>query len=40
MAREALLGLGFSPEEADALLEEADGDSPEEMIGSALRAAR
>ena len=39
MAREALLGLGFGPQEADALLEEADGDSPEEMIGSALRAA-
>lgn len=40
MARQGLIGLGFSAEEADALLDGAGGDTPEELIGEALRAAR
>jgi holliday junction DNA helicase RuvA len=40
LAREGLLGLGFSPVEADELLERADGESPEDLIADALRAAR
>jgi Holliday junction DNA helicase RuvA len=40
LAREGLLGLGFGPQEADELLDGADGDVPEELIASALKAAR
>lgn len=40
LAREGLLGLGFGPQEADELLDAASGDSPEELISQALRAAR
>jgi holliday junction DNA helicase RuvA len=40
LAREGLLGLGFSPQEADALLDGAPGDSPEALIAHALKAAR
>jgi holliday junction DNA helicase RuvA len=40
VARDALLGLGFSAPEADGLLEHAAGQSPEELIADALRAAR
>jgi Holliday junction DNA helicase RuvA len=40
LAREGLLGLGFGPQEADELLDSADGDAPEELIASALRAVR
>jgi Holliday junction DNA helicase RuvA len=40
LAREGLLGLGFGPQEADELLDAAQGDAPEELIASALRAAR
>jgi Holliday junction DNA helicase RuvA len=40
LAREGLLGLGFSPQEADGLLHSADGDTPEDLIADALRAAR
>ena len=40
LAREGLLGLGFTPQEADRLLEQSGGDSPEELIQGALRAAR
>jgi Holliday junction DNA helicase RuvA len=40
LAREGLLGLGFTPQEAERLLAEAGGDSPEELIAGALRAAR
>ena len=40
LAREGLLGLGFTPQEADSLLAEAGGESPEELIAGALRAAR
>jgi Holliday junction DNA helicase RuvA len=40
LARDGLLGLGFSPQEADGLLEDADGTTPEDLISDALRAAR
>jgi len=40
VAREGLLGLGYSASEADDLLDSADGDSPEDLIAEALKAAR
>ena len=40
LAREGLLGLGFTPPEADKLLDQAGGETPEELIAGALRAAR
>ena len=40
LAREGLVGLGFRAEEADRLLEEATGETPEDLIAGALRAAR
>lgn len=40
VAREALLGLGYTPPEADAMLDGADGDSAEELISEALKAVR
>lgn len=40
LARQGLVGLGFGAEEADALLDEAAGDTPEDLIAEALRAAR
>jgi holliday junction DNA helicase RuvA len=40
LAREGLLGLGFSPQEADGLLDDAAGDTPEDLISEALKAAR
>jgi Holliday junction DNA helicase RuvA len=40
LAREGLLGLGFTPQEADRLLDQSGGDTPEELIAGALRAAR
>jgi holliday junction DNA helicase RuvA len=40
LAREGLLGLGFTPQEADGLLDRADGDTPEELIAGALKGAR
>jgi Holliday junction DNA helicase RuvA len=40
LAREALLGLGYNPNEIDALLEGASGDSTEDLISHALRSAR
>jgi holliday junction DNA helicase RuvA len=39
MAREGLVNLGYSPAEAERLLDGADGDSAEELIGAALRKA-
>jgi holliday junction DNA helicase RuvA len=39
MAREALLGLGYSPPEVDLLLDGAVGESTEELISHALRSA-
>ncbi len=38
-AREGLLNLGYAPAEAERLLDVAQGESAEELIGSALRAA-
>ncbi len=40
LAREGLLGLGFTPQEADRLLDGTKGESPEDLIAEALRAAR
>jgi holliday junction DNA helicase RuvA len=40
LAREGLLGLGFTPQEADGLLDSAAGDTPEDLISEALKAAR
>jgi holliday junction DNA helicase RuvA len=40
IAREGLLGLGYSPSEVDELLDQAAGDSAEELIAGALRSAR
>jgi Holliday junction DNA helicase RuvA len=40
IAREGLLELGFAPAEAQALLEAADGATAEELLASALKAAR
>jgi holliday junction DNA helicase RuvA len=40
LAREGLLGLGFLPQEADRLLDQAAGETPEALIEGALRAAR
>ena len=40
LAREGLVGLGFGPQEADGLLDGASGDTPEDLIADALRAAR
>jgi Holliday junction resolvasome RuvABC DNA-binding subunit len=37
MARQALMGLGFTPQEADRLLADATGESAEELIEHALR---
>jgi Holliday junction DNA helicase RuvA len=40
LAREGLLGLGYTPVEADELLDGAPGDTPEDLIAHALRTAR
>jgi holliday junction DNA helicase RuvA len=40
LARDGLVGLGFSASEAEELLERASGETPEELIAGALRAAR
>jgi holliday junction DNA helicase RuvA len=40
LARDGLLGLGYTPIEADELLDGATGDAPEELIAHALRVAR
>jgi holliday junction DNA helicase RuvA len=40
LARDGLLGLGFSPQEAEALLDGAPGDTPEALIAHALKVAR
>ena len=40
VAREGLLGLGFAPIEVEELLDAVDGDTPEELIAEALKAAR
>ena len=40
LARDGLVGLGFSAQEADKLLDGAPGDSPEDLIAHALKGAR
>jgi Holliday junction DNA helicase RuvA len=40
LAREALLGLGYSASEVDGLLDGAPGESAEDLIAHALRSAR
>ncbi len=40
VAREGLIGLGYSVGEVDALLDRAAGDSAEDLIAEALRMAR
>ncbi len=40
LAREGLIGLGYSVAEADALLDGAVGEAPEELIAYALRSTR
>jgi Holliday junction DNA helicase RuvA len=40
LAREGLLGLGYTPVEADDLLDGAEGERPEDLIAHALRTAR
>jgi Holliday junction DNA helicase RuvA len=40
LARDGLVGLGFSLTEADGLLDGAPGDTPEDLIAHALRGAR
>ncbi|MFZ2114137.1 MAG: Holliday junction branch migration protein RuvA [Solirubrobacteraceae bacterium] len=40
LAHEGLIALGYNALEADVLLRDLDGDSPEELIAGALRTAR
>ena len=40
LARDGLVELGFAPPEAERLLAAAAGDTPEDLLASALRAAR
>jgi Holliday junction DNA helicase RuvA len=40
LARDGLVGLGFSPQEADGLLDGAPGKTPEDLIAYALKGAR
>jgi holliday junction DNA helicase RuvA len=40
LAREGLVGLGYSPQEAEELLAGAPGDTPEDLIAHALKVAR
>jgi holliday junction DNA helicase RuvA len=39
LAREGLLNLGYQPAEAERLLAEAEGESPEQIVQAALRRA-
>jgi Holliday junction DNA helicase RuvA len=40
IAREGLLGLGYSPQEVDRLLDGVSGERPEDLIAAALRSTR
>ena len=40
LARDGLVGLGFSAQEADQLLDGAPGETPEDLIAHALKGAR
>jgi Holliday junction DNA helicase RuvA len=37
LARDGLVGLGYTPTEAEKLLDGAEGETPEDLIGAALR---
>jgi holliday junction DNA helicase RuvA len=39
LARDGLMHLGYTLTEAERLLDGAEGDTPEDLIGSALRSA-
>jgi Holliday junction DNA helicase RuvA len=40
IAREGLIGLGYSAQEAEELLGGLSGSEPEELLAAALRSAR
>ena len=40
LAREGLIGLGYSPQEVDGLLDGLDAETTEDLIAEALKAAR
>ena len=40
LAREGLVGIGFTAQEADRLLDGAPGESPEDLIAHALKGSR
>jgi holliday junction DNA helicase RuvA len=40
IARAGLIELGYTPAEADEMLRDAPGETPEELIAAALRPAR
>jgi Holliday junction DNA helicase RuvA len=40
IAREGLIGLGYTPQEVEGLLDGLSGETPEELISEALRASR
>ncbi len=40
VARDGLIGLGYSPQEVDELLDGVSGERPEQLIAAALRSAR
>jgi Holliday junction DNA helicase RuvA len=40
LAREGLVGLGFTAQEAERMLEDAPGETPEDLIAHALKGAR
>ncbi len=40
LAREGLLGLGYTPPEVEAMLDGVEGETPEELIAQALRMVR
>jgi len=40
LAREGLVNLGYTAQEADTLLDKTRGDTPEDLIAGALRATR
>ena len=40
LAREGLVGLGYSSQEADKMLDKTRGDTPEDLIAGALRGTR
>lgn len=39
-ARDGLVGLGYTPQEVERMLDSADGDTAEELVASALRRGR